>query len=316
MADFDEGLVVTPIEQLPPDHRSGFVAVVGRPNVGKSTLLNKLLGQKIAIVSRKPQTTRNQLLGILTLEQAQVIFIDTPGIHSPLHRFGEYMVQAAVQTIPDADVILWLVDVSQPPTEEDELVAEAIKEQGGRATTLLILNKIDLLSPKQAEPQARAFSSLYAPAASLLISALQGDNCDRLIELTIGYLPRGPRYFPPDQITDQQTRFIAAELVREAVLQVLHQEVPHALAVVVDEFKRRSPTMTYISATIIAERESHKGIIIGKKGQSLKRIGQVARPQIEELVGSKVYLELWVKIRPRWRKKKEELRRLGYWLGE
>lgn len=313
-------------EELPPDHRSGFVAVVGRPNTGKSTLLNHFLGQKIAIVSHKPQTTRHQLLGILTISAenrpewladcspAQIIFVDTPGIHQPRHKLGEYLVETAQAAIPEADLVLWLVDASEPPAAEDGLVAEALHEVQTKATlpVILALNKVDLLPADRLEGAEAPFLALYPADDWLFISASRGDNLIELLQCLINRLPPGPRYFPADQVTDQQTRFMAAELVREAALNVLHQEVPHALAVVVTEFKRRSENMTYISANLILERDSQKKIVIGEKGQTLKQIGQMARPQIEELVGSKVFLELWVKVRPKWRKKESELRWLGY----
>ena len=296
---------------LPPDHRSGFVAVVGRPNVGKSTLMNAYLGQKIAIVSEKPQTTRNRLLGILTRDEAQIIFVDTPGIHDPIHKLGEVMVETAIRAIPDADVILFMVDASVSPTEEDALVADAIRQRAATSPVVLALNKIDLL-PSPDSPFTEAYLALIQPTAWMPLSATRGDNRDELLELIISYLPPGPRYYPEEQITDQQTRFIAAELIREAALHRLHQEVPHALAVVVEEFKRRSENMTYISATLFVERDSHKGIVIGQGGRMLKDIGRAARAEIEKLVGTRVFLELWVKVRPKWRKKEEELRRLGY----
>jgi len=315
-------------DDLPPDHRSGFVAVIGRPNVGKSTLMNHFLGQKIAITSPKPQTTRNQLLGILTLPgpdypelpAAQVLFMDTPGIHQPIHKLGEYLVDTALETIPDADLILWLVDATKPPTQEDRLVAESIhenqvelKRQGeSEIPVLLVVNKIDQLSPTRLEAVAESFFELYPAKDRLLVSATRGDNLTELLQTIITHLPVGPRYYPAEQVTDQQTRFIAAELIREAALKVLHEEVPHALAVQVTEFKRRHEHLTYIGANLILERQSQKKIVIGEKGRTLKKIGQLARPQIEELVGTKVYLELWVKIRPKWRKKENELRWLGY----
>ena len=297
--------------ELPPDHRSGFVAVVGRPNVGKSTLMNAYLGQKIAIVSEKPQTTRNRLLGILTRDDAQIIFVDTPGIHAPLHKLGEVMVEAAVRAIPDADVVLLVVDASQPPTREDVLAADVIRKQGGDAPVVMVLNKVDLL-PSSDSPYAQAYLGLLQPPAWLPVSATRGDNRDALLDLIIAYLPPGPRYYPEDQVTDQQTRFIVAELIREAALRRLHQEVPHALAVVVSEFKQRSEDMTYIGATLFVERDSQKGIVIGQGGRTLKEIGQTARVEIEKLVDTRVFLELWVKVRPKWRKKEEELRQLGY----
>jgi GTP-binding protein Era len=297
--------------EFPLDHRSGFVAVVGRPNVGKSTLMNAYLGQKIAIVSEKPQTTRNRLLGILTRHDAQIIFVDTPGIHAPLHKLGEIMVQTAVRAIPDADIVLFMVDASVSPLGEDVLVADAIRELGEELPVVMALNKIDLLPPSES-PYAEAYLALLQPAAWLPVSAIRGDNRDELLALIIAHLPPGPRYYPEDQITDQQTRFIAAELIREAALRRLHQEVPYALAVVVDEFKQRSENMTYIGATIFVERDSQKGIVIGQGGRTLKDIGKAARTEIEKLVDTRVFLELWVKVRPKWRKNEDELRRLGY----
>ena len=296
---------------FPPDHRAGFVAVVGRPNVGKSTLMNAYLGQKIAIVSEKPQTTRNRLLGILTREDAQIIFVDTPGIHAPLHKLGEYMVETATRAIPDADVVLFIGDASVPPKAEDALVAEAVHERGAELPVIMALNKVDLL-PSSESPHAGAYLDMLQPAAWLPISAVRGDNLDELLDLVLAHLPFGPRYYPKDQITDQQTRFITAELIREAALRRLRHEVPYALAVVVDEFKRRSEDMTYVGATVYVERDSQKGIVIGQGGKTLKDIGKTARTEIERLVDTRVYLELWVKVRPKWRKKQDELRRLGY----
>lgn len=313
----DPGLLFD--DSLPPGHRSGFVAVIGRPNVGKSTLMNHYLGQKIAIVSHKPQTTRNQLLGILTLPSpdypamppAQVIFVDTPGIHQPRHKLGEYLVETALNAIPDADLAVWLVDASRPPTGEDELVAQNLHTVDA-PPVILALNKIDLLSGPPSPALEAPFQALYPVVECLPISASRGDNRPELLRRIINRLPPGPRYYPPNQITDQQTRFIAAELIREAALKVLQQELPHALAVQVLEFKRRRQNMTYISANLILERQSQKKIVIGEGGKTLKKIGQLARPQIETLAGTKVYLELWVKIRPKWRKKENDLRWLGY----
>lgn len=311
MDDLDPNGLYLEEPELPPDHRSGFVAVVGRPNVGKSTLMNAYLGQKIAIVSDKPQTTRNRLLGILTRDDAQIIFVDTPGIHAPLHKLGEVMVEMAMRAIPDADVVLFMVDASVPPTGQDTLVAEAIREQGGELPVVIALNKVDLL-PSPESPYAETYLGLLQPAAWLPVSATRGDNRDDLLNLVVAQLPLGPRYYPEDQITDQQTRFIAAELIREAALGRLHQEVPHSLAVVVNEFKQRSENMTYISATLFVERDTQKGIVIGQGGRTLKDIGRAARAEIEKLAGTSVFLELWVKVRPKWRKKEDELRRLGY----
>jgi GTP-binding protein Era len=305
---------------LPLDHRSGFVAVVGKPNVGKSTLMNAYLGQKIAIVSPKPQTTRNRLLGILTLEQdegdvadAQIIFVDTPGIHKPLHKLGEYMVETAVRAIPDADLILFLVDVSRLPGDEDRQIGDILKRQG-RVPTLLILNKADQLPPEDVKSRVEAYQALGEFDDWLLASALRGDNLELLLAAMIERLPVGPRYFPEEQVTDQQLRFMAAELIREQVFRHLRQEIPYSVAVIVDQFKERSNDMTYVSANIFVERDTQKAIILGQKGKMIKRIGQDARREIQSLVGTRVYLELWVKVRKRWRKDEKELQRMGYGL--
>jgi len=313
----DEDLALPAELDLPPDHRSGFVAVVGKPNVGKSTLMNAYLGQKIAIVSPKPQTTRNRLLGILTLERqrgdvadAQVIFVDTPGIHRPLHKLGEYMVEQAVRAIPDADLVLFVVDVSSPPNDEDRHIASLLQRQR-ELPVLLVLNKIDLVGEGQ-PGYAAEYQALGAFRDAIAISALQGENRDRLLEMILAHLPLGPRYYPEEQITDQQLRFMAAELVREAVMMHLRQEIPYSVAVIVDQFKERSEDMTYISATVLVERDTQKAIILGHGGEMIKRIGRDARRQIEELLGTRVFLELWVKVRKRWRADEQELRRLGY----
>lgn len=305
-------------EDLPPDHRSGFVAVLGKPNVGKSTLMNALLGQKIAIVSKKPQTTRNQLLGILTMERergdtadAQFIFLDTPGIHQPHHKLGAYMVETAVRTIPDADVVLYMVDVSRMPGGEDRHIAALLRQQC-RVPILLGLNKADLLPPESVTIHVEAYQALVEAEFSLLVSALYGDNLDILLEAILERLPFGPRYYPEDQVTDQELRFIAAELVREQVLRHLHQEIPYSVAVVVQDFKERTHALTYISANVFVERETQKAIILGHRGAMIKRIGQDARREIEDLLGTKVFLELWVKVKKKWRRDERELRRLGY----
>jgi len=312
-AEGDEAELLFDDTALPADHRSGFIAVIGRPNVGKSTLMNAYLGHKIAIVSPKAQTTRNRLLGILTLAQAQLIFVDTPGIHEPHHKFGQYLVDTALRTIPDADLILWLVDGTRPPHKEDRLVAEAIAATRARPPLILAMNKVDLLEPDQIDDCLKGFLALFdKPDLSMPISATEGYNRDALLQALIEHLPFGPRYFPADQLTDQHLRFIAAEMVREAALAVLRQEVPHALAVQIEEFKERSASMTYISAILFVERESQKPIVIGQRGQTLKQIGQLARTEIEEMVETKVFLDLRVKVRPNWRKKANDLKQLGY----
>jgi GTP-binding protein Era len=307
-----ESAINNPQSAIYADYRSGFVAVVGRPNVGKSTLINALLGQKITIVSPKPQTTRNRLLGILTRADAQVIFIDTPGIHQPLHRLGKVMVETATAALPDADVVLWLVDAADLPTDEDRQVAAALTRLPAATPLLLGLNKCDRLALNRKESTIDAYLTLAPRAEVLLFSATRGDNLDVLLSRLIAALPLGPQLYPEDEITDQQERFIAAELVREQALLNLRDEVPHALAVLVNDFKDRSEQLTYISAVIYVERETQKGILLGKDGQMLKRIGQGARREIEDLLGRQVFLDLWVKVRPKWRTNEEELRRLGY----
>ena len=311
--------------ELPAGHRSGFVAVIGRPNVGKSTLMNRFLGQKIAITSPKPQTTRDQLLGILTESDYQIVFLDTPGIHKPQNRLGAYMMDVVRETLADADLILWLVDVHVPPKKEDRYIAELLQEIHAKnplRKVAIALNKLDnddkdaaLLAVRCAE-YAELLAWLTPAEESAVsvhtISALNGRGCRELLAAIVGHLPEGPRYFPEDQVTDLQVRFITAELIREKALMHLQQEVPHSIAVLVDDFAERDENMTYISAVIYVERDSQKGIVLGQKGAMIKRIGQAARPEIEAMVGTRVYLELWVKVWEKWRRQEGMLRRLGY----
>lgn len=309
------------------DYRSGFVAVIGRPNVGKSTLLNRLLGQKLAITSPKPQTTRDQLLGILTEAHAQIMFLDTPGIHKPKHKLGEYMVTVADETIRNADLVLWLVDINAAPTEEDVAIASMLQDLHSRKVLprlLLGFNQADRWTGNAAVTTTRM--ELYAallgwyqnaeaadqPLITALFSAQQGEGIEQLLTILRQSLPLGPQYYPEDQVTDMQTRFIVEELIREQALNLLDQEVPHGIAVEVDEFTERNSTMTYISAVLYVERQSQKAIVLGEGGRMIKAIGQAARPAIEEVVGTHVYLELWVKVWEKWRKKSGMLRQLGY----
>lgn len=300
-------------ELLPDNHRSGFVAVVGRPNVGKSTLLNGWLGQKIAAVSPKPQTTRQRLMGIVTRPDAQVIFFDTPGLHKPQHRLGQFMVDQAQQTLPDADVICLVVDGSAAPSAADRFVAEDLAARAAGTPVILVINKVDLMPANEVEQRAEAYRNLLPGAADwVVVSALDQAGRADVLERIVHLLPLGPRYYPEDQVTDLQERFIAAEMIREQVMLHTHQEVPHSVAVLVDEFKERPDGVVYISATIYVERDSQKKIILGKGGQQIKQIGQGARVQIEEMMERKVFLDLWVKVWEQWRRNDRWLRELGY----
>jgi len=305
----EEGLLFP--DELPPDHRSGFVTLLGKPNVGKSSLMNAWLGFKIAAVTPKPQTTRNRLLGILTRPDAQIIFLDTPGIHLPRTKLGEYMVATAREAISEADVLLFLVDASERPDEADEEIARVI-QKAKSLITILVLNKADLLSPEELEQRQAAYQALDNFEHVMAISATTGYQRDELLQLVISKLPRGPRFFPEDQITDMQERFIASEMIREQLMQLLEQEVPHALAVVVQEFNERPNGTLYISATIYTEKETQKGIVIGRGGAMLKRVGQQAREVLQDFFEQKVYLDLWVKVRKNWRKDERQLSQLGY----
>ena len=300
------------LDETPEGHKSGFVAVIGRPNVGKSTLMNRIVGQKVAIVSPKPQTTRSRILGILTHQDVQVIFVDTPGIHRPHHKLGQAMVATATRAVPDADVVLFVADVSALPTDEDRLIAELIP-QHTQAPVILVLNKMDLLPPEKVQPHTEAYWALVPYHREWMMTiATQGVNLDELLALIVGALPEGPRYYPGDQVTDQTEREIAAELIREQVLRHTYEEVPHAVAVVVEAFEERESGAVYVAANVFVERESHKGIIIGRRGQMLRQIGAAARQEIERMTGGPVYLDLWVKVRKGWRRDEQALRRLGY----
>lgn len=300
---------------LPEGHKSGFVALIGRPNVGKSTLVNAFVGEKVAIVSRKPQTTRTRILGILTQHMYQAIFIDTPGIHKKMHaRLNKLMVQHAVDAIPDADVILFMTDSSVPPRSEDRYTARLLREKAGKRTIIPVYNKIDLVSPEQAEANAAQYQTLLPTTATspAFVSALHGRNVGELLNRIVEALPEGPRYYPGDQVTDQTPFRIAAELIREAVLRYTYQELPYVTAVIVEDLEERENGVTYISARIWVERESQKPIIIGKGGRMLKKIGAEARKELERFVGGQVYLDLWVKPKPRWRDRDARLQELGY----
>ncbi len=291
---------------------SGFVAVIGRPNVGKSTLMNRILGEKIAIVSPKPQTTRIRQFGIHSEADTQIIFVDTPGIHEPRHKLGEFMVEVALNALRDADVILFVVDLSQTPSPEDQHVAALLRDSRAGATVIMALNKIDLLKPERIESSVAAYRALAPEADWTTLSASLGDGVPDLVRRIIAALPPGPQYYPDDQLSDTAMRDIVAEIVREKVLLNTQQEIPHSVAVEVTEFKERSAEMTYIGANIFVERDSQKGILIGKGGAMLKKISSEARVDAETLIGTKVYLELWVKVLKNWRTDEAILQRLGY----
>lgn len=297
---------------VPAGHKSGIVTIVGRPNVGKSTLLNAFLRQKVAIVTPRPQTTRIRQLGILTEPQYQMIFIDTPGMIKPHHKLDEFMMETAVTALQDADVILWLVDGSQPLGTGDQIISEQLQPLQSDTKVILGINKGDLLAAKDVMPQTEAYRALLPGADWILFSAETGNGRDDLLQMLVAALPEGPRYYPVDQVTDLFVRDIAGELIREQIMLQLWDEIPYGAAIKVNEFKERDNGIIYINATIFTERDNHKQIIIGTGGKQLRELGVAARKEIEDLVGSKVFLELWVKVEPKWRRDEKILRRLGY----
>jgi GTP-binding protein Era len=294
------------------DHKSGFIAVMGVPNAGKSTLLNRLLGQTVAAVSPKPQTTRLQQLGILTLPDAQLIFIDTPGLHNPQHKLGEFMNQDAIQALEDADLALLILDSSTPPTSEDQLFSKALGELEAKPDVIIALNKIDLLPKEQMAEREDQYKLLYPDKKFHRISATTGENLDDLVNDLINSLPDGPQLYPEEQITDLYEREIAADMIRAAAMIHLQHELPHVIAVRIDEYKERNEEGAYIEATLFVERDSQKGIVIGEGGKMIKKIGSTARKEIEAMSGRKVFLRLRVKTRKNWRNDPNALRLFGF----
>jgi len=295
------------------EFRSGFVAVIGRPNAGKSTLVNTLLGQKIAAVSPRPQTTRRRQLGILTRDDAQIVFVDTPGLHTPRHKLGEFLNQEAEEALDGVDMIVWMVDASEPPADEDRAIARLLAGLRKAPPVLLAFNKIDRLSAEALEAQREAYQEIVRKAAAVVaISAARGDGLEELVSTILAHLPVRPAEYEADQVTDLYEREIAAELIREAALVFLREEIPHSLAVRLDEFTERGESGAYIAATLFVERETQKGIVIGEAGKMLKKIGSAARAEIEKMSGRKVFLELRVKVLKDWRNDENALRRFGY----
>ncbi|HZX21754.1 MAG TPA: GTPase Era [Clostridia bacterium] len=291
--------------------RSGFVTIIGRPNVGKSTLMNKIIGEKIAIISDKPQTTRNKIQCVYTQDDYQIVFLDTPGIHKPRHKLGQYMVRIAKDTLREVDVILFVVDESTSIGPGDKYIMEQL--EGIETPIILVINKIDKMDQQSLNELYDEYEKTKLFKNIIAISALEEANLDNLVNLIVSYLPEGPKYFPDHMITDQPERLIVAELIREKILHYTEQEIPHGVAVEINLMKKRDDQdMVDINATIYCEKKSHKIIIIGKGGRKLKGIGKSARRDIEKLLGSRVYLELWVKVKENWRDREGILRDLGY----
>ncbi|MDD4879007.1 MAG: GTPase Era [Candidatus Omnitrophica bacterium] len=290
--------------------KSGFVAIIGRPNVGKSTVLNRLVGEKIAIVTQKPETTRNKIQGILTRPEAQVVFVDTPGIHKPKNLLGKQITQVAKDVLLEVDLIVFILDVTKGITPEDMIIFNLVK--AAKKPAILLINKIDLRSKSLALPLIEDGARLYDFKEIIPTSAANGDNMDVLLKKVIEYLPEGPKYFPDGQFTDRTERFMAGEIIREKALEMTHEEVPHSVAVLIEEFTERPRKLVYIRAVIYVERHSQKKILVGHKGQMLKAIGETARREIQKLLDRHAYLELWVKVHENWRKDPNALKMLGY----
>lgn len=292
------------------EHKSGFVSIIGRPNVGKSTFMNRVIGHKIAIMSDKAQTTRNKIQGVMTREDAQIIFLDTPGIHKPKHKLGDYMMRVAKNTLSEIDAIMFMVNVNEDIGRGDEYIMEMLKNV--KTPVFLVLNKIDLVHPDALMPKIEKYKTYMDFTEIVPISALEGLNVDHFIDVLKDYLPEGPKYYPDDQISDHPEQFVVGEIIREKILHLTSEEIPHAIGVNVDRMIKESEERVRIESTIFVERDSQKGIVIGKGGKKLKEVGKRARRDIEMLLGSKVYLELWVKVQKDWRNKVNFIRQMGY----
>lgn len=292
-----------------PQFRSGFAAIVGRPNAGKSTLLNRLVGQKVAIVTSKPQTTRNRIQGIVTRPDGQIIFIDTPGLHMAKSALGRQMMQEVAAALEGIDVLLLMVDAKDAPPQPDEMLLERAKRFRGK--TILALNKVDGLPKPKLLPLMDTYAKAFDFAAIVPISALKGAGCDELLDETLKLLPQGQPYFPEDQVTDQPERFLAAEIIREKAIRATYHEVPHSLAVIVEKWQE-TPNILRIEVTLNVERDTQKKILIGQKGAMLKKIGTEARKELEELLATKIYLGLFVKVAPHWRENPQRVRELDW----
>ena len=290
--------------------KSGFVAIVGRPNVGKSTFMNYVLGQKIAIMSDKAQTTRNKIQGVYTNQDCQIVFLDTPGIHKPKHELGNFMVESAYSALKEVDAVLFMVNAAEKRGPGDDFIIEKLKKI--KTPVFLVLNKIDLISPDELLDRVESYQETIPFAGIIPISVLQGNNIQELMIALTNHLPEGPQYYPSDQITDHPEYFVVSELIREKILHLTKEEIPHSVAVTVDKMQKDEFDKVHVYANIIVERPTQKGIIIGKGGKLLKEIGVRARKDIEQLLGNKVYLELWVKVEKDWRKKKSHLQDFGY----
>lgn len=291
--------------------KSGFVSIIGRPNVGKSTLINTILGEKIAIVSDKPQTTRNKILGIKNLPGVQIIFLDTPGIHKPRHKLNEYMVKTALSTLDEVDIVLFMIEAGGLSGPGDRYIVDLLSKV--TKPVFLLINKVDRVQKGLILPQIEEYRHLYRFEEIFPISALYGDNLDSLQESIVEHLPEGPQYFPEDIATDQPMRFIASEIIREKIFQLTYQEIPYSVAVGIEDFKEvEDRNLALIRGLIFVERDSQKGIIIGKGGAMLKKVGQLAREELEAIMGIKVFLELWVKVKAGWQSDERVLKMLGY----